>query len=45
MAAEMAKGASPLAAARAAKAYVSKALASSARLQIGSGSQRPFNHG
>ena len=45
LAAEMAKGASPLAAARAAKAYVGEALARSARLQIGSGSQRPFNHG
>ena len=45
MAAEMAKGASPLAAVRAAKAYVSEALASSVHLQIGSGSQRPFNQG
>ena len=45
IAAELAKGASVLSAARAAKTYVSEALQSSATLQIGSGSQRPFNHG
>lgn len=45
IAAELANGASVLAAARAAKTYVSKALQSSAALRIGSGNQRPFNHG
>ena len=45
IAAELAKGATVLSAARAAKTYVSEALHSSAALQIGSGSQRPFNHG
>ena len=45
IAAELAKGASVPAAARAAKTYVSEALQASVALQIGSGSQRPFNHG
>ncbi len=45
IAAELAKGASVLSAAHAAKTYVSEALQSSAALQIGTGSQRPFNHG
>ena len=45
IAAELAKGASVLSAAHAAKTYVSEALQRSARLQIGTGSQRPFNHG
>ncbi len=45
IAAEFAKGATMLSAARAAKTYVSEALHSSTALQIGSGSQRPFNHG
>ncbi|EIE20255.1 hypothetical protein COCSUDRAFT_2352, partial [Coccomyxa subellipsoidea C-169] len=45
IAAELAKGASPVQAVHAAKAYVSQALQASAALRIGSGSQTPFNHG
>ena len=45
IAAELAKGASVPAAVRAAKEYVGCALAASAQLRIGSGAQRPFNHG
>ncbi|KAK9904248.1 hypothetical protein WJX75_007665 [Coccomyxa subellipsoidea] len=45
IAAELAKGASPVQAVQAAKAYVSGALQASAALRIGSGSQTPFNHG
>lgn len=45
IAAELAKGASPIQAVQAAKAYVSGALQASAALRIGSGSQTPFNHG
>ncbi len=45
IAAELAKGASPVQAVQAAKAYVSQALQASAALRIGSGSQTPFNHG
>lgn len=45
IAAELAKGSDMLSAARAAKTYVSEALQSSVGVAIGSGSQRPFNHG
>eukprot|EP00873_Tetraselmis_striata_P014891 jgi/Tetstr1/435155/TSEL_002612.t1 len=45
IAAELAKGASPPAAVARAKGYLSQALARSATLCIGNGSQRPFNHG
>lgn len=45
IAAALARGASPAEAVRAAKAYVGGALAASAALRIGSGSQTPFNHG
>lgn len=45
IAAELAKGALPQEAVRAAKSYVSCALAASASLRIGSGKQTPFNHG
>ena len=45
IAAELAKGASVPAAVRIAKGFVGRALAASAALRIGSGAQRPFNHG
>jgi len=45
IAAELAKGATPAAAVAAAKAYVAEALRRSAPLAIGSGRQRPMNHG
>ena len=45
IAAELAQGRSLLDAVRAAKEYVSAALAASAPLRIGTGMQRPFNHG
>lgn len=45
IAAELAKGAPPAAAVRAAKAYVAEALRRSAPLAIGTGRQRPMNHG
>jgi hydroxymethylpyrimidine kinase/phosphomethylpyrimidine kinase/thiamine-phosphate diphosphorylase len=45
IAAELAKGASLEQAVRAAKEYISEALARSTALRIGSGKQTPFNHG
>ena len=44
IAAFLARGLPPPAAVRAARSYITEALRSSAHLQIGSGSQRPFNH-
>ena len=45
IAAELAKGADPMQAVRAAKAFVTDLLRSSAGLAIGEGKQRPMNHG
>ena len=45
IAAELAKGASPMEAVRLAKAFVTDLLRASANLAIGSGKQRPMNHG
>ena len=45
IAAELAKGAAPLDAVRAAKVFLTELLRASAGLQIGTGVQRPMNHG
>ena len=45
IAAELAKGASPLAAVRSAKAFLTEALQRSSALIIGQGQQGPLNHG
>ena len=45
IAAELAKGAAPLDAVRVAKAFLTNLLRASVGLQIGTGVQRPMNHG